>query len=83
MKSLEAAPLVADHSQHLVFVDAQHDYDNIMADSEAWEPKVVPGGILAWHDADWGEVKRAMVDWMRKTERLVRRIRGRICYATL
>lgn len=48
--SLEAAKKYADHSLAAVFLDADHAYESIAADIDAWLPKVVPGGVLAGHD---------------------------------
>lgn len=35
----------------LLFIDADHSYDAVAQDLEAWLPHVVPGGIVALHDA--------------------------------
>lgn len=50
--------------QHLagVFIDAAHDYDSVLADLKAWEPKVKPGGIIAGHDIDAEGVQRALAE---------------------
>ena len=65
--STEAAKKVADESCDVVFIDADHTYDAVKADIEAWMPKVKPGGWLGGHDykappkwaAKWG-VKQAV-----------------------
>jgi hypothetical protein len=36
----------------VVFLDAAHDYGNVVADIDAWRPIVRPGGVLAGHDFD-------------------------------
>lgn len=48
--SAEAAGEVDDGSQDLIFIDAAHDYDSVLADIELWTPKIREGGILAGHD---------------------------------
>jgi len=35
----------------LVFIDGDHDYDMVKLDYEMWFPKLVSGGIMAFHDA--------------------------------
>lgn len=35
---------------HLVFIDGGHGYDAVLQDAQRWGPKVVPGGIMAFHD---------------------------------
>lgn len=64
--SIEAARQCPDAMQDFVFIDANHYYDAVSADIEAWRHKVKPGGLLCGHDYanneyDYGpEVKRAV-----------------------
>jgi hypothetical protein len=37
-------------SIHLLFIDGDHDYSVIKEDIANWTPKVVPEGIVAFHD---------------------------------
>jgi SAM-dependent methyltransferase len=48
----------------LVFIDALHDYDSVMADIHAWWPLVRNGGVIAGHDFNhkWPGVERAVAD---------------------
>ncbi len=62
--SAQAAPLVDDGSQDLVFIDAAHDYQSVLDDIERWTPKVRSGGVLAGHDFQhsFPPVMRAVAD---------------------
>jgi predicted O-methyltransferase YrrM len=49
-ESVEVAKLYADKSIDAVFIDADHTYEAVSKDIDAWRPKVKEGGILAGHD---------------------------------
>jgi predicted O-methyltransferase YrrM len=45
----------------LLFVDADHSYEAVMADLAAWLPLLRPGGSLILHDSGWADgVQRAI-----------------------
>jgi hypothetical protein len=46
------AATIPDASLDLVYIDANHDYEDVVADLQAWQPKVKPGGLIAGHDYD-------------------------------
>ena len=48
--SLEAVTAVPDASLDFVFIDGNHKYQYVLADLQAWSPKVRPGGIVAGDD---------------------------------
>jgi hypothetical protein len=48
--SAKSAYLFADNSLEFVFVDADHRYDAVKRDLNAWMPKIKIGGILAGDD---------------------------------
>jgi predicted O-methyltransferase YrrM len=80
--SVEAAALVPDGDLDFVFIDADHQYEPVKEDIEAWYPKVRNGGIVAGHDysvhhkgviravqerfGDRHKLARGKVWWVRK-----------------
>jgi hypothetical protein len=48
--SVEAAKQFEDGYFDFVYIDANHNYDSVTADLEAWYPKVRKGGMIAGHD---------------------------------
>lgn len=50
--SVEASKMFFDESLDLVMLDANHGYEEVLKDIQAWWPKVRPGGILAGDDYD-------------------------------
>lgn len=48
----------------VVFIDAAHDYDNVLEDIRAWWPLVRDGGFICGHDFNhkWPGVMRAVAD---------------------
>ncbi len=65
--SVTAASYFADGIADLIFVDADHMYQSIKADLNAWWPKVRQGGTMCGHDcqgryADMAEGKQLAVD---------------------
>jgi predicted O-methyltransferase YrrM len=43
----------------LLFIDGDHHKDAVVADLQHWLPSLKPGGMLAMHDIDHGDVKAA------------------------
>jgi len=50
--SVEAAKQFDDFSLDMVFIDANHAFEFVMADIQAWYGKVKQGGIISGHDFD-------------------------------
>jgi hypothetical protein len=68
--SLEGAARFADHYFDWVYIDGDHSYEAVLADLNAWYPKVKPGGQLACDDYRWRDdqgrlaVKLAIDDFL-------------------
>lgn len=70
--TVEAANLDRIKEVDVVFVDADHTYEGVLADIRAWWPKVKVGGVMCGHDIDsprdlngtWG-VRRAVEEYFR------------------
>jgi hypothetical protein len=61
--SVTAADFFADGSLAWVHIDARHEYESVVADIQAWAPKVMPGGWLSgddYHPDWWPGVVRAV-----------------------
>lgn len=77
MTSVEASKLYEDNSLDFVFIDGNHDYENVRNDVLAWLPKIKPGKILTGHDWSVGEVKPGVLSVLDEKEiELI----GRICW---
>jgi len=51
-----------------IFIDAAHDYDNVMRDLRSWHPHLKEGGYFLGHDYDWDEVKRAVENFCEENK---------------
>lgn len=49
--SYKMAEQIPDESLGLVYVDGDHTYEGSRSDIDSYWPKLVPGGIMAFHDA--------------------------------
>lgn len=58
--SVEAAKQFKDKSLYFVYIDANHNYYEVMKDIEAWLPKVQDGGYIAGHDTCIFDVVHAL-----------------------
>ena len=70
--SLEVAARCPPATFDLVYLDAGHTYDQVVADILAWAPTVKPGGLLAGHDYDTlrASVRQAVDDLFGGPEQL-------------
>lgn len=54
VKTSEEAAKNFDEPVELIFIDGAHEYELVKLDFELWFPKVIEGGIMAFHDtAGW------------------------------
>lgn len=48
----------------MIFIDADHSYLGVKMDFESWFPKIIQGGIIAFHDSNpgngWGGIPKYM-----------------------
>lgn len=51
--SLKAVNLYADESLDFVFIDASHEYEDVIKDLHAWYPKIKQGGYIGGHDFNY------------------------------
>lgn len=78
-KSLDAAETFEEESCDFVFIDASHEYQDVLEDLRAWYPKVKPGGVLAGHDYHWPGVNRAVRRFVDERG-LTRPAMGELCW---
>lgn len=48
--SVDIAKQIADNSLDFIYIDAGHEYKDVISDLEAWYPKVREGGLISGHD---------------------------------
>jgi predicted O-methyltransferase YrrM len=67
----------------LIFIDGAHDYESARADFDAWYPKLVEGGVMAFHDTTaWEGVRRIVLERMCKSRSFgIVHLVGSIAYA--
>lgn len=64
--SSKAASIFPDEYFSMIFIDAGHSYEQVMADLNSWFPKLKKGGIFAGHDYDSPGVANAVRDFFGK-----------------
>lgn len=62
VKNSEEAARDFNEPVSLVFVDGAHEYDLVKLDFDLWFPKVIDGGIMAFHDTTWRAGPKKMTE---------------------
>jgi len=72
--SVEAAPLIEDESLDFVYIDACHQYENVLTDIKTWLPKIKPKRFIGGHDYQkpWVGVKQAVNEMFGKPDKIFR-----------
>lgn len=66
--SWDVADQFEDGSVDFVFIDADHTYEGVNKDIDAWLPKMKSGGLFAGHDYDSAKsVKKAVMEFAERT----------------
>jgi predicted O-methyltransferase YrrM len=52
----------------LVFIDGDHDYKFVKADFDLWFPKLINGGLMAFHDSGKAGPKKVLEDLVYRSE---------------
>ena len=55
----------------MVYIDASHDYEDVLADIESYAKLVRPGGVLFGDDIGIDGVRLALHEWCQKNDKLV------------
>lgn len=68
LTSEQAASHFKNESLDFIFIDANHEYEEVKKDIEIWYPKLKNGGIFAGHDyvQSWPGVYKAVNEWCEK-----------------
>lgn len=54
----------------LIFIDGLHEYEGVKIDFDAWFPKVIDHGVMAFHDSTcWEGVRRLVSEALFKSKR--------------
>jgi len=84
LKTSEDAAKDFDQPIELIFIDGDHSYEGVKRDFELWYPKVVEGGVIAFHDTvGWDGPRRLVNEEIFKGKNFKNaRFSGSITYAT-
>jgi predicted O-methyltransferase YrrM len=66
----------------LVFIDGDHDYASVKLDYHLWFPRLISGGVIAFHDNDHDGPKRVIKEFITARRFAEIKVVERITYAT-
>jgi MMP 1-O-methyltransferase len=53
----------------LLWIDGDHDYEAVKSDFLLWEPHVVPGGVIAFHDTySWEGPRKVVEEYLLRSD---------------
>lgn len=82
--SWEVADKFDNSTFDFVFIDADHTYESVAKDIQAWYPKVKLGGILSGHDyPTWGGVKKAVDEFVKRNNYKLQTFKGGVWFITV
>ena len=67
-RTVDVAADFEDGSVDFIWVDAGHEYDEVLADIKAWWPKLKVGGVMGGDDYPMDSVKSAVKDFFPQHE---------------
>ena len=62
-RTVDAAERFDDETVDFVWIDAGHEYEDVIADLRAWWQKVKPGGVIGGDDLPMNGVKKAVSEF--------------------
>ena len=65
----------------LIFIDGAHEYEAVRLDFDLWYPKVIEGGVMAFHDTIWNQGPKRVVKELVYKSKNFRKI-GLVDYIT-
>lgn len=74
LTSVVASQHIANSSLDFVFIDANHDYQDVKADLAAWWPKVRKNGLFCGHDFNMDGVNKAVREFASEPNRDIHHI---------
>lgn len=69
VKTSEEVAKDFDKPVEFIFIDGEHDYEFVKLDFDLWFPKVINGGIMAFHDTvGWSGPRKVVSDLVYKSK---------------